>query len=167
MLRAKKCCAVSPRDQKAAKRLIDAKCNPYYVRKQSRLMLDPTESSDGEASPFKNFSNLSHARARAANPLLDFAMRRKFAAHFKNLQQSGKLRNGQPEANQVWSVDEIGIDVQGGCWPEFFSLVRHHGIERSFRERRFRALAILGESNSGDSCLGRHAYEADCHSRVR
>jgi len=96
-------------------------------------LLDPTESSDGETSPFKKFSNLSHARARAANPLLDFAMRRKFEAHFKNLQQSSKLRNGQPEANQVWSVDEIGIDVQGGCWPEFFSLGRHHGFQRSIR----------------------------------
>ena len=104
-------CATSPGDQKVAKRLIDAKCTPAYVRKQSRLMeklLDPTESSGGETSPFKKFSNLSHARARAANPLLDFAMRRKFQAHFKNLQQSGKLLHSQPEAHQVWSVDEIG-----------------------------------------------------------
>ena len=86
-------CATSPVDQKAAKRLIDAKCSPDFVRKQSRLMeklLDPAESSEGETSPFKKFSNLSRARARAANPLLDFAMQRKFEAHFKNLNQSGK-----------------------------------------------------------------------------
>ena len=61
----------------------------------------------------KKQSQLSTARARAKNPLINEEMFRRINAVYAQHYAEGILKNPEPEVHQIYGGDEIGVNPHG------------------------------------------------------
>lgn len=81
---------------------------------------------------FVKVSQLSHKRAKSGSPLVSSIMNRNFLDLFDALYNEGKLKTRQPNADQIYNGDEIGIDPNGSFLNYFTNWARTQ-LQRFFR----------------------------------
>lgn len=93
----------------------------------------------------RRVSNLSHKRAAAADPLLHQRMLRKFLEDDAQLIQKGFFQGGSPRPEDIYNMDEVGMDPTGRPLPTYRIF---NGPDRRFRSKSgekapFRASVVL------------------------
>lgn len=90
-------------------RFLNAKCGRNFQR---RLLKD-ISNTVAQTSTMRRQENMSEARAKAKDPLINAAMFAKIDAQYEDHYNRGILKTRYPENDQIYGGDEIGLNPSG------------------------------------------------------
>lgn len=90
-------------------RYLNAKCGKNMLRR----MLKDVSNTVAQTSTMRVQENMSTARAKAKDPLINAAMFGKIDAQYADHYERGILKTRYPENDQIYGGDEIGLNPSG------------------------------------------------------